>query len=50
MACKGHVDVVVLWVKHNADANVVRKIATRDGHTAVLDLLTPVFEIAFVIS
>ena len=39
MACKGHGDVVELLVAHNADANVVRKIATRDGHTAVLDLL-----------
>ena len=39
MACKGHVDVVVLRVKHNADANGVKKIVTRDGRTAVLDLL-----------
>ena len=35
----GHVDVVVLLVKHNADPNQARKIATRAGHTAVLDLL-----------
>ena len=40
MAYNGHGAVVELLVKYNANVNEVRKIATRGGHTAVLDLLT----------